>query len=439
MTTGSPMKLILIFAIPLFIGSVFQTLYNMVDAIVVGRFVGTLALASVGAASPAYNIFLALVNGFTNGASIIIGQHFGDNDEEGVRRDVATSVIIIGITGAVLSILGLILSMPVLRLLGTPPDVIDGAYNYMRWMCIGVLCTCLYNGLAAALRSVGNSRIPLVALIISSLLNIVLDLLFVIVLDMGVSGVAIGTILSQLASGIFCLIYIARYIPILRLKPSEIKYSGSSGKEMFRLGLPAAFSTGVVVVSVLFIQRAVNSYGSTVVAAYTADSRAENIFFCLSFSMGMATGVFIAQNRGAGLIDRVKKGLIDGIKISLAYHVVVATVSFTFGKYIVRLFTTDPEVVEIGSQIIRITACFAPVLGLVFIFQHFLRSVSDVKPTIWMSFAEIFSRGILPFVLSASFGYYGIWWATPIGWTLSLLIGILRYRSGKWVDKMKTA
>ena len=437
MTVGNPMRLILVFAVPLFIGSVFQTLYNMVDAVVVGRFVSAQALAAVGAASPAYNLFFALINGFTNGASIILSQYFGDGDRAGVRKGFATSVVIVGSTGAVFTVAGYFLAGPLLSLLGTPGDVYADSLTYMRFMAIGILATCLYNGLAAAMRSLGNSGTPLVALIIASLLNIVLDLVFVLAFGWGVAGVAAATIIAQGVSGLYCLFYIRRRIPDLALRLGEIRPDRDTARETVRLGLPAAFSTGVVMISVLFIQHAVNSWGSTVVAAYTADSRAENIFFCLSYAIGQATGVFIAQNRGAGQMERVRKGLFDGIRISLVYHVAVGILAFSLGRYIVGMFSTDGEVIRIGSQIIRITACFAPVLGLVFIFQNFLRSVSDVTPTIWMSCAEVFSRGVLPFVLSARFGYFGIWWATPIGWSLSLLIGVLRFGSGRWKEQRR--
>lgn len=435
MTTGDPAKLMLTFAIPLFIGSVFQMFYNMVDASVVGRFVGSEALAAVGAATPGYNLINTLITGFTSGASIVISQAFGSGNQKDTRSSYATSVILIALTGIVFTIVGLLVTGPVLSLLGTPDNTFQGAFTYMSWMCAGILATCLYNGMASFLRAVGDSLTPLIALIISSLLNVVLDLVFVIVFHWDIAGVAAATILSQLVSGVYCVVYIRRHLPQFKICKADLHINMIQLKEMMRLGFPAALSSGVVTLSVMFIQKAVNSYGSEVMAAYTASGKAEQIGFCLSFSMGTAVGVFIAQNKGAKKIDRVQKGLRVGVKMSLIYHFVMAFFMWIGAGFLMRIFTADPEVIRIGTYIVHITACFAPVLGLVFIFQNFLRNVSDVIPTIAMSGAEIISRGFLPFALSASFGYNGIWWATPIGWSLSLLIGFIRYKSGKWKTK----
>ena len=437
MTTGDPFHLMLLFAIPLFLGNVFQMFYNMADAAVVGRFISPEALAAVGAASPGYNLFTMVISGFTNGASVVIAQAYGSKDEDSMRKSCTTSVLLLLWSGIAFTFLGFAAASPLLRLLGTPENVFHDTWIYMMWMCAGILATCLYNGMASILRSVGNSLTPLIALIISSLLNIALDLLFVIVFHMGVSGVAIATVLSQLISGIYCLVYVYRHYPVFRVKRKEFRIYPPVLKEIVRLGLPAALSTAVVTVSVMLIQRAVNGYGSDIMAAYTVSSRTEHIGFCLSFSIGMAVGVFVAQNAGAKKIDRVKEGLMTGVKISVFYHIIIAALMWLGAPYLVRLFTDREIVVQVSTQIVHISAAFAPVLGLVFIFQNFLRNVSDVTPTIVMSGAEIFCRGLLPYLLASGFGYYGIWWATPIGWSLSLLIGFLRYRSGKWKRKIR--
>lgn len=435
MTAGNPASLMVRFAIPLFIGNVFQMLYSSVDASVVGKFVGPTALASVGAATPGYNLINTLVIGFTSGASIVISQAFGSGKTEETRKSYAASAILIAVTGLIFTIVGLLTAGPVLKAMGTPEDTFDGARTYFLWMCAGILATCLYNGMSSFLRAIGNSMTPLIALVLSSLLNVVLDLAFVIAFHMGIAGVAIATVLSQLISGIYCVIYVHRSLPEYVLHRSDLHIYKEQLKEMLRLGFPSALSSGVVTLSVMFIQRAVNAYGSTVMAAYTAANKAEQIGFCLSYSMGLAVGVFAAQNKGAGKADRVREGLFAGIRISLIYHCIVAVLMYAGSGLLMRIFSSDPGVLDLGVHIVHITAVFGPVLGLVFIFQNFLRNVSDITPTIWMSGAEIFSRGLLPFVLSSSFGYNGIWWATPIGWSLSLLIGALRYRSGRWMRK----
>ena len=432
MTKGNPWKLMLAFAIPLFIGNVFQMFYNIVDTMVVGRFVGAHALAAVGGAGSSYNLMLALITGFTGGGSVLLAQAFGSGDREEMRKSYGTSFLMILAAGLVFTFLGQLLGLPLLRVLRTPGDVIAESHLYLRWMYAGILATSLYNGMAAFLRAVGNSRTPLVALIAASVLNVLLDLLFVLVFHWDTAGVAAATVIAQAVSGIYCLLYVRKHIPALRLRIRDMRPDRAAAAETVRIGVPSAFSTAAVTISVMLIQRAVNGYGSSVMAAYVAANKTESICFCLSYAIGMATGVFCGQNKGAGDMDRVREGLFTGIKLSLLYHAAATLVLFAGGQRIVTVFTTDADVVAIGRGIVRITACFAPVLGLLFVFQHFLRSVSDVRPTIYMSFAEIFSRGVMPYVLSAAFGYYGIWWATPIGWCLSLMIGVLRYRSGKW-------
>lgn len=432
MTKGNPAKMIMIFAVPLFIGNVFQMFYNTVDTMVVGRFVGAQALAAVGGAGVSYNVMLMLINGFMSGASVVVAQAFGAENVSAVRKGFSTSCIMIAATGILFTFLGEWLAMPLLRLLRTPEDVIFDSLRYLRVMYLGILATCLYNGMAAFLRAVGDSVTPLIALFISSCLNVLLDLLFVLQFHRGVSGVAWATIIAQAVSGLYCLFRMRRKMQHLLPGKGEFRFDMAAAKEMVRIGVPAAFSSAVVQISVMLIQRAVNSYGSTVLAAYTAEGKAGQVCFCLSYSVGLATGVFVGQNKGAGKVDRVKEGLRTGVLISLLYHAVISVLMLLLSRQLIGLFTGDADVLEIGIGILRINAFASPLLGLNFVFQNFLRNVSDVRPTIWMSSAEVLSRGTMPYLLGARFGYRGVWWATPIGWLLSLAIGVWRYRSGKW-------
>lgn len=435
MTKGNPFRIILQFAVPLFLGNIFQQLYNMVDAIVVGRFVGTGALAAVGASASSYSLIISAVNGFASGSSVVIAQIFGSGDEERTRKAYITTWKVLAISGAAFTVIGLLFCGALLQLLGTPRDVFADAQLYMQVMCVGVLATCLYNGMAAFLRSVGDSRTPLIALIISSIVNIVLDLVLVLAAGMGVAGVAVATLIAQFLSGVYCLVHVNRTMPQMRFGLREFRLDMDVAGEMIRIGIPSTFSTVVVVISTMFIQAAVNRYGSLVVGAYTVNVKVENIGMCLAFSIGLAAGIFCGQNVGAKDLKRTIQGLHAGIVIALIYSSVMGALMWIFAVPLNGLFSSDPEVIRIGSSIVRITAVFCPVLGVLFVFQNFLRNVSDVTPTVVMSFAEIFSRGLLPFVLSAWFGFYGIWWATPVGWVLSLLIGLVRYRSGKWKEK----
>lgn len=432
MTSGRPIRVITTFAIPMFIGSIFQQIYNMVDSIVVGNFVGAEALAAVGACTGAFNLMLALITGLTNGMSVVTAQYFGARNDELVKRTFITSMSVSMAVGVVISIAGIFLARPLLLVLGTPNNIIDDAQTYLTIMFIGTLANCLYNGMAAVLRALGNSMVPLVSLIIASLLNVVLDLLFVLQFDMAVAGVAIATVLSQLISGLVCVVYVYKKVPILKIGRGDFGLDKNITYEIMRIGFPAALSSCGVSISVMFMQRAINAYGSDVIAAYTVGSRAENVGMALAFSIGSAVGTFCGQNIGARDFERVRKGMHAGYILALTYACVMGAVMIIFARPLAGLFTTEKEVVDIAIGYVYVASTFAPVLGLVFIFQNFLRSAGDVMPTVWMSVMEILARSVLAFLFSYLFGYAGIWWATPIGWTASLLLGYLRYRSGVW-------
>lgn len=437
MTRGKPLAAITKFAIPMFVGSVFQQVYNMVDSIVVGQFVGPQALAAVGTCAGAFNLLIALITGLTSGMSVVTAQYFGAQKQDCVRKTFISSTIVILLTGAAVSVAGVILARPLLLALNTPKDVIDDAVLYLTILFAGTLANCLYNGISAVMRSLGDSVMPLVILVAASLLNVVLDLVFVIVLDMKVAGVAVATVLAQLVSAAVCLVYVFRRIPMLRFGLRELRCDGAIIRELLRIGFPVALSSCGVSLSVMFMQRAINAYGSVVMAGYTIGNRAENVGMCLAFSIGMAVGTFCGQNVGAGKFDRVRQGLRVGYALSIGYAVTVAVLILIFARPLAGIFSPDEEVLDIAVVNMRITAFFLPMLGLIFVYQNFLRSVGDVAPTVWMSVTEIAARSVLAFLFSALFGYVGIWWVTPIGWIASVLIGFFRYRSGVWEKRFE--
>lgn len=437
MTEGRPFKVITTFAVPLFIGSVFQQVYNMVDSIVVGNFVGSDALAAVGACSGAFNLLIALITGLTGGMSVVVAQYFGAKNDEMVKKAYLSSTIVILATGVLVTILGIRLARPLLLVLGTPENIIDDACIYLVIMFAGTLANCLYNGMSSLLRALGDSLIPLVILIAASLLNVALDLWFVLGFGMGVAGAAIATVLSQLISALLAMAYVYKKLPLLHFTWKEFRPDREIVREVVRIGFPAALSSCGVSVSVMFMQRAINAYGSTVMAGYTIGNRAENVGCCLSYAIGTAVGTFCGQNIGAKRFDRVKQGLHAGYAIAVGYAAAVTVGFLLFGKQLAGIFTNDAAAIEVAVSYINVVTLFAPVLGLVFVFQNFLRSAGDVTPTVWMSVMEIGARSILAFAFSAAFGYIGIWWATPVGWCASLLLGVLRYRTGKWKNRLK--
>lgn len=439
MTQGKPLQVMTMFAIPLFIGNIFQQIYNMVDSIVVGNYVGAGALAAVGACGGAFNLVISLITGLTGGTSVVLAQYFGAGNKEMVRKTFLSATVVNLAAGMLLTIVGILLTKPLLLILGTPADIMADARMYLTIMFLGVLANCLYNGMAAVLRALGDPLTPLVVLIVCSLFNVVLDLLFVARCGWGVAGVAAATVLSQLISAIACIVYVLVRMPMLRFYRNDTWIQKDVVLKIIRIGIPAALSTSGVSVSVMFMQRAINGYGSGVVAAYTIANRGEQVGLCLGYSIGMAVGTFCGQNIGARNFERVKRGMHIGYLISVTYALVIAAVMIIFAEPLSMLFNKDPEVVRIAVGCLRVTMIFAPVLVLVFVFQNFLRSAGDVSPTVWMSITEILARSVLAFLFSWLWGYYGIWWATPVGWLASLLIGWLRYRTGKWKTMQRIA
>ena len=307
MTSGRPIKVITTFAIPLFIGSIFQQIYNMVDSIVVGNYVGANALAAVGACTGAFNLMLALIVGLTGGMSVVIAQYFGAKNMNMVKQTFLTSTLIKLLTGVVITFAGIALARPLLRVLNTPESIMADAHIYLVIMFIGTLANCMYNGMSSVLRSMGNSTIPLVILIMASLINVGLDLLFVIVFNMGVAGVATATVLAQLISAIAAMIYTFVKIPELRFSFKELRLEKAIAKEVIRIGFPAALSSCGVSISVMFMQRAINAYGEDTIAAYTVGNKAENVGMALSYSIGTAVGTFCGQNIGAEILNVSKR------------------------------------------------------------------------------------------------------------------------------------
>lgn len=431
MTEGNPLKAMTLFAIPLFIGTLFQQIYNTVDALVVGNFVGTVELGAVGSCASTFNLIIALLVGLTGGTSVIMAQAFGAKEEELVRKTFISSTIVNLLVGVILTVVGILVSHPLLLLLNTPEKQLGFATTYLTVMCAGILANCLYNGMSAILRALGDSITPLVVLIAASLLN----LLFVIVFHWGVSGVALATVLAQLISAVACIIYVLIRMPNLRFCLRDCRLDPMVVKEIFRIGVPSALSSCGVSISAMFMQRAINGFGDVAVTGYTIGNKAEQIGMCLSYSIGLATGTFCGQNIGAQKYDRVKKGLRIGCVIGFCYAAVVSVLVIVFARPFVEIFTQDSEVASVAVEVIYVTMAFGPVLGLVFIFQNFLKSAGDVAPTVWMSLMEIISRSVLAIVFAALLGRFGVWWATPVGWSASLLLGFMRYQSGAWKHK----
>ncbi len=438
MTEGSPVKLILAFSAPLLLGNIFQQLYNLVDSTVVGRFVGANALAAVGAPGTIMALTLCLCFGLTNGAGIIIAQCFGAKNYNQLKATIGALICIISITALVLMIIGIAGAPFFLRLVSTPDEIINDAVLYMRIVMIGTPFSMAYNGASAILRNMGDSKTPLLMLMLSSFLNIVLDLIFVLAFGMAVMGVGIATVVSQAVSAAACIIYMRRYKNELHLDGLKIRFNRRCSKQIFKTGVPTALQSCMISLGTLSVQRLINSFGTQAVAAYTASTKIDSVAIMVVVTMGMSLAVYSGQNIGAGKIDRIKSGLYKTLALVLTYCVIMAVVMIFFGNNLLRIFL-DPseagEAVSIGTQYLRIIGIAYFMAGIMRCYLNVVHGTGDVNISMLTGLAELAFRIIASYVLVKPLGLTGLWIAIPISWGCGSLIPVIRYYSGKWKYK----
>lgn len=438
MTEGSPVKLILAFSAPLLLGNIFQQLYNLVDSTVVGRFVGANALAAVGAPGTIMALTLCLCFGLTNGAGIIIAQCFGAKNYNQLKATIGALICIISITALVLMIIGIAGAPFFLRLVSTPDEIINDAVLYMRIVMIGTPFSMAYNGASAILRNMGDSKTPLLMLMLSSFLNIVLDLIFVLAFGMAVMGVGIATVVSQAVSAAACIIYMRRYKNELHLDGLKIRFNRRCSKQIFKTGVPTALQSCMISLGTLSVQRLINSFGTQAVAAYTASTKIDSVAIMVVVTMGMSLAVYSGQNMGAGKVDRIKSGLYKTLALVLTYCVIMAVVMIFFGNNLLRIFldaSEAGEAVSIGTQYLRIIGIAYFMAGIMRCYLNVVHGTGDVNISMLTGLAELAFRIIASYILVKPLGLTGLWIAIPISWGCGSLIPVIRYYSGKWKYK----
>lgn len=418
MTSGTPWKLILSFSIPLLIGNIFQQLYSMVDTIIVGRFLGVQALAAVGSTGSISFLVLGFVWGITSGFSVLVAQRFGAGDERGLRHYVAMSGYLGILLSVVMTVLTIVLTRPMLALMNTPEDIFDDAAIYIIIIFAGILPSMFYNLLAGILRAMGDSKTPLYFLVISSVLNIVLDLFFIVNLHSGVAGAAYATIISQAVSAILCLIYMVKKFPILKFRKEEIGYSHQSAFQLMKVGIPMALQFSITAIGTMILQGAINSFGSTVVGAYTAACKAEQLATQPMVTFGATMASYTGQNLGAGRMDRIRKGVNSCIVISCLFCILGSLIVVFAGGFLVSLFITgdQPEVMAYAREYLNTISIFFIPLGLIFIYRNTLQGMGDGFMPMMAGVAELVMRAFVAFFLADKLGYLGICLAGPIAW-----------------------
>lgn len=441
MTAGSPAKLILFFSIPLLIGNIFQQFYSMADTIIVGRFVGVQALAAVGSTGSLSFLIMGFVMGICGGFSVIIAQKFGANDEDGVRKSAATSIILCLIITIILTIISVVSAKPLLHLMNTPDDIIGDATTYITIIYAGTFATIFYNMISSILRALGDSKTPLYFLIVSSILNVVLDLIFIINFSMGANGAAYATVISQAVSGLLCLIYTRKKYKILRLQKKDWIFDKRFAFKHLKIGIPMALQFSITAIGVMVLQSALNSFGSTIIAAYTASSKVEQLVTQPAITFGVTMATYSGQNLGAGKIDRIKEGVKKCTIISLIFSIIAGIVVVFFGKYFIELFISGDQANVIGyaQQYLHIIALFFPILSLLFIYRNTLQGIGDAFVPMMAGACELLARFVVAFTLPVLLGYTGICLASPLAWIAATIPLSITYfkRINKMLDEKK--
>lgn len=432
MTQGEPARLLVLFAIPMLIGGIFQLMYNMTDTLVVGRFASVDALAAIGATGSTTSLIMMLGQGLTNAVSVVISQAEGAGRQDRMKSCVAHAVYLVLAGSLVLGLASFFGARPFLTLLGTPENIIDDAVSYVQITGGLSIALTAYNGVAAVLRAIGDSKTPLYFLILCSLLNVVLDLVFVIAFHGGVPGVAIATVISQAVSVVLCVFYMVRRYPRLRPDAASFRFDGKIIREYLTIGLPMCFQSGVLCVGMFVITAVINSFGSDIVAAYTIGGKVEQLA-TLSFSnLAFSFSVYAGQNYGARLYRRIGEGLKKGLLIIVGLTILSSAVMLLFARPLAQIFLEEDvaAVLDGAVAMIRTEACFFWALGIIWAVNSTLRGMGLVHIALVSSIVELVCKIGISVTLSQVIGSAGIWIAAPSGWVLGLipsLIYLLRW------------
>jgi putative MATE family efflux protein len=436
LSVGKESRIILHFAMPMLLGNVFQQLYTIINSIVVGNFVGKEALAAVGASFPLLFTLISLVIGFAIGATIMIAQFYGAKDHENVSRTIDTLFIFMFFASIVVTIAGIALSKPIFVLIQLPGEILPLAVSYFRIYMLGSLFFFGFNSISAILRGMGDSRTPLYFLIIATVLNIALDLLFVLGFKWGVEGVAWATVIAQAVSFALAVIYLNRHHPVMRLTWHKMAFDRAILNKSLRIGFPVGFQQAFVALSMLAMYWLVNRFGTDAAAAYSVVFRIDSFASMPAMNFAMALSAFVGQNLGARKPERVRKGLISTFYMTSVISVSVSLIGILFAGPLMRLFTTDLAVIEIGKGYLQIVTGFYIFFSAMFVVGGVMRGAGDTfVPMVITFFALWIVRIPAGYYLSDRMGIAGIWWAIPIAWIVGLGLSYLYYLSGRWKKK----
>lgn len=434
MTQGAIMPKLIAFGMPVLLGMLFQRIYNFADVYIVGRYLGDEALAAVSISGSGMYLLFSIMMGLTTGVSVVISQYYGAGSEEKVRETFTTSAFVALIAALLITAVSLLTAKPLLRALQTSDALFEDAYTYLIIIFAGAGCTMLYNWISAVLRSLGNSVVPLIFLIVSSVLNIALDILLIAVIPLGVAGAAIATVLAQAISGVLCFAYAMKILPLLRLRRSDMKLNPAIAKQILIFGVPTGLQMSIISISDMTLQGKINTYSTDLVVAYGVSFKVEGLGWQLADAIGTSMGTFVGQNVGAGKYDRVRQGVRCAYVLNAVFFGIFCPLVWLYAGPIMRLFTQSPQSIAYGVEYMRIFTFFFMIGGTMCIFHNVLRPAGDVKVTILMGVSEVITRITFTFLFTALFGYQGLFWVSPLTWCCAVAVGAIRYYSGKWEE-----
>jgi putative MATE family efflux protein len=438
LSIGNEGKLIFRFAIPMLLGNVFQQMYNVVDSVIVGKFIGKNALAAVGTSSPIIFLLVSFIIGVTMGFTIVISQYFGAKDMVRVKKAINTLYIFMFFTSVAVTLGGIAVSRQIFLLIDLSPEILPDAMIFLNIFLSGLVFLFGYNGTSAILRGLGDSKTPLYFLIGSVGLNIILDLIFVPVLHWGVAGVAIATVISEATAFLAQIIYLNRYHKVVKFSFKDMVFDREIFAKSIKIGLPTGFQQTFVAAGMVALYWIVNQFGVDANAAYSAAGRIDSFAAMPAMSFAVALSTFVGQNLGANRPDRVKAGLMATIMMTSIISVLISLATVLFGRPMMRLFTDDPVVIAMGRDYLVIIGAFYILFSTMFVINGLLRGAGDTLVPMFISLFSLWLIRIpVAYVLSRNpeIGVFGIWWSIPIGWFTGMVLNYIYYRMGYWKKK----
>ena len=423
LTEGNPVKLIVLFAIPIFLGNLFQILYSLIDTKIVGSTLGETALASVGSVSTLYNLLTGFFNGLTLGFSVVTARFYGSGEEKALKKNIAGAITLGFGTAVVLITLTAVFLKPILRLLQVPAEQFDMSYSYIVVLVWGMFITLAYNLCANTLRAIGDSVTPLIYLVISSLVNVGLDYFFILNLHLGVAGAAYATVIAQFLSVVLCLIRIYRGFPILHVGREDFQFDREQLWQLYQNGLSMGLMSSLVNFGTVVLQSGINQLGTSIIVAHTAARKVFEIWNLPISVMGSAMATYCGQNYGAGKYGRIREGIKGALGLGAVWAVAVFIMAHTISPYLIRFIASSdsPEIIYWGRKYLEYDMSFIILCVGIVVLRNSMQGFGDYKTPVFSSFIELMGKVVFTFTFVRFFGYWGIIWTEPVIWVLMLI------------------